>query len=131
MNDIKIDDFQNSVTESLIRNKSVIDILTKLSESNSRIERAVAKSVTSCGCISIDAHKQRIPDDTALEDVHKLLKNQINGHMCDNCLEVLEKEIGNHFYYLTALCDAFDIKMSDIMENEYDKITTLGKFSFH
>ncbi len=53
-------DFQNEVSKSLIRHKSILDIMTKLDEYNARINRAVAKSVTSCGCISIDAKKQNL-----------------------------------------------------------------------
>ena len=52
------DKFQEQVSELLIRHKSIIDIMTKLDEYTSRINRAVAKSVTTCGCISIHAEKQ-------------------------------------------------------------------------
>ncbi len=53
-------DFQNQVDEVLIRHKSVLDIITKLDEYTSRINRAVVKSVTSCGCIEIRAKKNKI-----------------------------------------------------------------------
>lgn len=49
MKDIIFDDFQNAVSESLLRHKSVLDILSKLNESEARIDRAVTKSVTNCG----------------------------------------------------------------------------------
>ena len=49
--DLNCDDFQNQVEEVLIRHKSILDIITKLDEYTSRINRAVVKSVTSCGCI--------------------------------------------------------------------------------
>lgn len=129
MKDMIVDDFQNAVSESLLRHKSIVDIITKLSESSSRINRAVAKSVTNCGCISIDAHKQEIPDGISLDEVSDLLKYQIEGTLCDNCREVLEEEIGTNLYYLASLCDALDLNLFDVLIKEYDKIRTLGKFS--
>lgn len=129
MNDIIVDDFQNFVGETLIRHKSIIDIMTKLSESSSRVNRAVAKSVTRCGCVSITAHKQRIPDDASLEDATNLLNTQIEGIPCENCQEVLRREIGTNIYYIAALCDALDLNLYDIILEQYDKIKTLGKFT--
>ena len=54
MKDIIFDSFQNDVSESLLRHKSILDVLTKYTESSSRINRAVAKAVTNCGCIEIN-----------------------------------------------------------------------------
>lgn len=131
MKDIVIDDFQNSVSESLIRHKSIIDIMTKLSEANSRVNRAVAKSVTNCGCIKICAEKQKLTEDASLEDVSTHLSYQVKGKICDNCRDVLENEIGMNLYYLAALCDASDMNLYDIFLKELDKMKTLGKFSLH
>jgi len=58
MKDIIFDNFQNDVNESLLRHKSILDIITKYSESSSRVNRALAKAVTKCGCIKISAKKQ-------------------------------------------------------------------------
>lgn len=129
MKDIKIDDFQNFVAESLIRHKSVLDIMTKSSESNTRINRAIAKSVSRCGCISISAHKQRIPEDASLEEASNMLSTQIEGKLCNNCQEVLREEIGANIYYLAALCDALGLNFYDIIVEQYDKIKTLGKYT--
>ena len=60
MKDIIFDEFQNSVNDSLLRHKSILDLITKYSESNSRVNRAIAKAVTNCGCIKINASKQKI-----------------------------------------------------------------------
>ncbi|EET85405.1 conserved hypothetical protein [Clostridium carboxidivorans P7] len=57
MKDVIFDDFQNAVDESLLRHKSILDIMTKLQESNARINRAIAKSITNCGCIKLTAEK--------------------------------------------------------------------------
>lgn len=129
MKDVILDDFQSSVSESLIRHKSIIDIMTKLGEANARVNRALAKSITNCGCIKVDAHKQRLPEDASLEDLPNFLSHQVKGDLCDNCREVLEEEIGSNLYYLAALCDSVDINLFDVILKEYNKVQTLGKFS--
>ena len=101
MKDIIFDSFQNDVSESLLRHKSILDILTKYTESSCRINRAVAKAVTNCGCIEINAKKQCLPnDDNSLEDLSNCLKTHLDGCLCDNCREVIEREIGNNLFYL-------------------------------
>lgn len=130
MKDIIFDDFQNAVNESLLRHKSILDILSKLNESEARINRAVSKSVTSCGCIKISAEKQESPEDIEIEALAKCLKTHVKGDLCENCREVLEREIGNNLFYLTSLCNVLDLNLYDILLKEYDKISTLGKYSF-
>ena len=94
MKDIIFDSFQNDVSESLLRHKSILDIITKYAESSCRINRAVAKSVTNCGCIEIKAKKQCLPnDDNSLEDLSTCLQTHLDGCLCDNCREVIEREI--------------------------------------
>ncbi|MBV7274485.1 DUF1573 domain-containing protein [Clostridium thailandense] len=133
MKDVIFDDFQNTVNDSLIRHKSILDIITKFQESNGRINRAVAKSITSCGCINVNAKKQQIPednDDINIESLKNCLKTHIDGNLCDNCREVIEREIGNNLFYLTSLCNILDLNLYDILIKEYDKINTLGKYTF-
>lgn len=129
MNDIVIDDFQRFVAESLIRHKSILDLITKSSESSSRVNRAIVKSVSRCGCISISANRQQIPGDASLEEIPDLLSNQIDGELCPNCRDVIKEEIGSNIYYIAAICDALDLNLYDIILQQYDKIKTLGKFS--
>lgn len=131
MKDIIFDSFQNDVNESLLRHKSILDILTKYTESSSRVNRAVAKSVTNCGCIEINAKKQCLPtEDNSLEDLSECLKVHMDGNLCENCREVIEREIGNNLFYLTSLCNVLDINLYDVLLKESDRITTLGKFTF-
>jgi len=131
MKDVIFDDFQNAVNESLLRHKSILDILSKLNESEARINRAVTKSVTNCGCIEINAYRQQLPeDDTSIESLSNCLKTHLDGSLCDNCREVLEREIGNNLFYLTSLCNVLDLNLYDILLKEYDKIDTLGKYTF-
>lgn len=130
MKDIIFDSFQNDVSESLLRHKSILDIMTKYTESSSRINRAVAKAVTNCGCIEITASKQPLPEeDNSLEDFYKCLKTHTDGCLCDNCREVIEREIGNNLFYLTSLCNLLNISLYDVLLKESDKINTLGNFS--
>ncbi len=130
MKDVIFDDFQNSVNDSLLRHKSILDILTKYSESNARVNRAIAKSITNCGCISVNAKKQKLPSDGIdIEGLRNCLKSHVNGELCDNCRDVIEREIGNNLFYLTSLCDLLDLNLYDILLKEYNKISTLGKYS--
>ncbi|ATD53913.1 DUF1573 domain-containing protein [Clostridium chauvoei] len=131
MKDIIFDNFQNDVDESLIRHKSILDIMTKYTESSARVNRAVAKSVTNCGCINISAKKQVTPSENdSLSEFSALLENHLNGTLCDNCREVVEREIGNNLFYLTSICNSLGLNLYDILLKEEDKINTLGKFSF-
>ena len=131
MKEIIFDSFQNEVNESLLRHKSILDILTKYTESSARINRAVIKAVTNCGCMEINASKQIIPkDDDSLNNLSNCFKTHIDGCLCENCREVVEREIGNNLFYLTSLCNTLDINLYDVLLKENDKINTLGKFSF-
>ena len=49
------DDFQDTVANCLIRHRSILDVLTKVQETSARVNRAVAKSVTNCGCLKVEA----------------------------------------------------------------------------
>ena len=130
MKDIIFDDFQNSVNDSLLRHKSVLDVLTKFSESNARVNRAVAKAVTNCGCLQIDAKKQPLSEESVIDNLGDCLNTHIKGELCANCREVIEREIGNNLFYLTSLCNTLDISLYDVLLKESDRINTLGKFSF-
>ena len=131
MKDVIVDNFQNDVDDSLLRHKSILDILTKYSESSARVNRAVAKAVTNCGCIKINADKQSFhQNQDSLENFYKPLDNHIKGNLCDTCREVIEREMGNNIFYLTSLCNALNISLYDIFIKEDNKINTLGKFNF-
>lgn len=129
MKDIIFDDFQNSVCNSLLRHKSILDIITKLQESQARINRAIAKSATSCGCIKINAEKQKIPNNYSIKEIQDLFDTQVDGKLCNKCKEKLEKEMGNNLFYIASLCNTLDLNLYDILIKEYNEITTLGKYS--
>lgn len=127
MKDIIFDDFQNSIEDSLLRHKSILDILSKYQDSQARISRAICKAVTNCGCIEINASKQNLND---LDDLKVALSNHLEGKLCDNCREIIEQELGNNIFYLTSLCATLDLNIFDIILKEYEKVKTFGKFNF-
>ena len=128
MKDIIFDNFQNDVNESLLRHRNILDIITKLTEANARVNRAVVKSVTTCGCIKISAKKQSSIDD--INELNPSLSNDIEGKLCKNCRDIIESEIGNNIFYLTSLCNCLDLNLYDILLKEEDKINILGKYTF-
>lgn len=133
MKDVIFDDFQNSVNESLLRHRTILDVMTKLTESEARINRAVAKSVTSCGCIQIQGKKQHInPEDDTLkiESLKSCTKSQLKGELCASCRDIIENEIGNNLFYVASLCNLLGLNLYDILLKEYSRIDTLGKYSF-
>ena len=130
MNDIIFDDFQDCVNNSLIRHKSILDIITKYSESTSKVNRAIIKAVTNCGCININAHKQNIDfSKSSIDDFSACMTTHLKGDLCENCRDVIEEELGNNLFYLMALCNTLDINLYDVLIKEYNKINTLGKFN--
>lgn len=123
-----LDQFQELVSETLIRHKSVLDVMSKFQEANARANRAVAKAVTSCGCVQINASKQEIPGDASLYDLHEHMDNHVSGVMCDHCRETLEAELGREMFYLAALCNAFGLNLHDVTLKEHQRVSALGVF---
>lgn len=121
-------DFQDQVSKFLVRHRSILDIMTKTQEYNSRINRALAKSITNCSCISMDAKKQDFNAESYDQIINKV-SNHLNGELCDSCKDVLEEEIGNYLFYLTAFCNTLDLNLHDILEKEYNRNETLGIFN--
>jgi len=120
--------FQDIVSEVLIRHRSVLDCLTKYQESTARVNRSVIKAVTDCGCVSICANKREYPARDSLKDCGKYMDSHLKGKMCEHCREVIAEELGKHLFYLTALCNTLDFKLEELFDNEYERINTLGHF---
>ncbi len=129
MKDLLYDHFQDSVGELLIRHKSILDVLTKFQESQSRVSRAVVKAVTSCGCIEIDSKKQNISEDVSLQELKNYMDTHLKGNLCSSCRDIIEKEMGNNLFYIAALCNVLDISMYDVLLKEYEKMNTLGIYN--
>ena len=127
----ELEDFQSFTNNILIRNKSILDQTTKLQDACTHLCRNISKSATTCGCISIDAHKQPYysPEALSLDDLKDLMETHVNGTLCPNCQELIEKEMGRILFYLSAIANTFDLSLSDILENEIKHTQLLGKYS--
>lgn len=123
------EDFQQAVSEALVRHRSVLDILSKFQETNARVNRAVIKSVTSCGCVKIKAEKPEIPEDVSFRELKQYMENHLSGFLCPHCQETIEKELGKNLFYITALCQSLGLDLGKVLTKECDKVTTLGIFN--
>lgn len=129
MKDTALDSFQYTVSELLIRNKSILDGMTKLGDSNSRINRTISKAVTQCGCIKVSAKKQEYPEDMEFDNINGVLDSHVEGHLCSSCRDLLEKDVGRHLFYLTSICNTLDLNLYDIIIKELDRLQMLGRYS--
>lgn len=131
MKDVIYDEFQNKVDEVLIRHANLLDILSKLSDSASKTNRAVVKSITNCGCVTLDVSKSNIPEDLSYEDLKKFKAEHLQGELCPVCREKIEEELGRLEFYIAALCNSLDVNLYDVLLKEYKKISTLGRYSLY
>lgn len=129
MKDLLCDQFQETVGETLIRHRSVLDVMAKLQDTTARTNRAVTKAVTTCGCVRITAEKQHFPADASLVEAREMLTHHVQGTLCEQCREIVEQEIGHSLFYLAALSNIFDLSLYDILLKEQKRITTLGVFT--
>lgn len=114
VNDILAEDFQITVDEYLKRNRNVLDCMSKYQTASARLSRAITKASTQCGCVAIEG---------------KPKTGGIEGALCDDCREVIENEMGDAVFYLTALCNALDINLYDVLLKEKKNLSLLGNFS--
>ncbi len=121
--------FQNEVSQSLVRHQSILDVLSKFQETNARTNRAIIKSVTTCGCIEISAHKPNIPEDVSFSELKQYMDDHIQGDLCDNCKEIIETELGKVMFYTTAICELLNLDFKDILDKELNRVKTLGIFN--
>jgi len=128
MNDKCCHNFQSAVDKYLIRHRSVLDVLSKHQEAAARVNRAFVKAVTECGCVSISAERQKIPPDAQYSELREYMSSHISGELCQNCREVLAKELGHNMFYLAALCNLSGLELRDIIHQEMNNIITLGVF---
>lgn len=124
-----LDNFQDQVNKLLIRHRSVLDVISKTQEATARINRSLTKAITECGCVEVVAKKQPYDTDKSLHENQSLLETHFSGPLCEHCKEVLTAEIGKSLFYLAALGNITDIKLSDAVRTETDKLKTLGVFN--
>lgn len=121
-------DFQSAVDEYLIRHRSVLDILTKYQEASARVNRAIAKAVTGCGCIQVSATRQVVPENITYSELRDHMSSHLIGEPCPQCQEIISKELGHSMFYLAALCNLTGISLHNVMQQEYKNVKTLGVF---
>ncbi|MDQ2084883.1 DUF1573 domain-containing protein [Herbivorax sp. ANBcel31] len=129
MKDMMVDQFQFTVGELLIRNKSILDLITKFQDSNARVNRGIVKSITQCGCVKVNAEKQVSFADADFDEVRNLMKTHLEGTLCENCRDYIEKDIGRNLFYLASICNTLDLNLYDIIIKELDRIKMLGKYN--
>ena len=121
--------FQEGVTQYLSRHRSILDVQSKLTEAAARVNRAIAKSVTACGCITVTAGKQTFPKTAEFHELGQFMSTHLSGEMCPRCREVVETEIGTTLFYLAALCSLIGLNLRDVLAKEYDRVTALGVYN--
>lgn len=129
MPDLQCQEFQQTVASFLLRHQSILDILSKSQEANSRVNRAVTKAVTACGCLKVCAEKQPLTQEASISDLKNLFSNHLQGTLCENCADIIMDEIGKSLFYYTALCNTLGLNLQEIMEKENKKLSTLGRFN--
>ncbi len=121
--------FQKVVDKFLVRHRSILDVISKSQESCARINRAIAKAVTNCGCLKVKAQKQKVPAQAKLAEAKRYMKSHLEGELCESCSEIIKTEVGTTLFYLAATCSLLGLDLKEIIEQEQERISTLGIFS--
>jgi hypothetical protein len=130
LKDLICDEFQNTVANLLIRHHSVLDVVSKLSEATCRVNRSVVKSVTDCGCVSIQAQKIQLPDNIeSINELKSYLDNHLRGQLCPQCEDVITSELGKLLFYTAALCNTLNINLYDVFIKEHKDAEALGVYN--
>jgi hypothetical protein len=129
MDSLTLKQFQDQVSELLLRHRSLLDVLSKFQQSNAAVNRSVIKSITECGCIQVNAAKQEYHPEMTMEEAKVTLGTHVEGHLCEHCMEILGTELGRNLFYMSALGNILDVNLEKVVENESKKCTTLGFFN--
>jgi hypothetical protein len=129
MSSLTLKQFQDQVSELLLRHRSLLDVLSKFQQSNAAVNRSVIKSITECGCIQVNAAKQSYDPELTLDEAKNVLGTHLQGQLCENCMEVLSTELGRNLFYMSALSNLLDVNLEDVVEKESKKCSTLGLFN--
>lgn len=121
--------FQEQVSGLLLRHRSLLDVLSKTQQTSASVNRSVIKSVTECGCISLQANKQPYQNELTLQETQELIQTHINGQLCEACVEAISDQLGKQLFYMSALCNLLGLDLEQIVEKESQKCSTLGLFN--
>ncbi|WP_341279803.1 DUF1573 domain-containing protein [Paenibacillus sp. FSL H8-0537] len=124
-----LDQFQQQVSELLLRHRSLLDVMSKFGQAGTSVNRAVTKAVTDCGCIELAARKQHYSDEPNLKSAKETLQSHLSGELCEHCRDVLKADLGRNLFYMTAMCNLLNIQLDEVIADEYDKCSTLGLFN--
>ena len=130
MADLLCREFQETVGKYLARHRSVLDVMSKLQEAGARTNRAVAKAVTSCGCVQVSAARQKVPDNSGYRDLVQHMQTHVKGTLCEGCRETLESEVGLQLLYLAGLCEVLKLDLGEVLQREHNRLSALGPFYF-
>ena len=117
-----LEEFQCMVEELLCRNGNLLDLITKLGMSNDKLCRAAAKAITQCGCVRFEVDRESTGKRSSKE------RSGICGELCDACREELEKEAGEHLFYLSGFLNAAGLDLYDVYLKEMNRQRMLGKY---
>lgn len=129
MSDLTLKQFQEQVSDLLLRHRSLLDVLSKTQQSSASVNRSVIKAITECGCINLQANKQPYPTELSLEEAKSFAQTHVNGHLCENCIDAISVQLGKNLFYMSAMANLLELNMDDILEKESQKCTTLGIFN--
>ena len=108
--DIIAEDFQLAVDSALLRNRGLLDNISKLETSSARLSRAITKAHTHCECIDMS-------------------EKQLRGALCEKCRNVIEQEMGDLLFYIAGLCNTLGLSIYDVMLKEKHALGLLQNFS--
>ncbi|KIL38404.1 hypothetical protein SD70_26790 [Gordoniibacillus kamchatkensis] len=129
MSSLTLKEFQDQVSELLLRHRSLLDVLSKFQQTGAAVNRAVVKSITECGCIELNAAKQAYSPDMTLEEAKSVLNTHMQGQLCEACREVIGAELGRNLFYMSALGNLLKLNLQETVEDESKKCSTLGLFT--
>ncbi|MCR8660746.1 DUF1573 domain-containing protein [Paenibacillus endoradicis] len=124
-----LDQFQDQVSQLLLRHRSVLDIMSKLDQTSAAVNRSVTKAITDCGCIELNASKQPFNELQSLDASQSTINNHLSGQLCEHCKEFVESSLGRNLFYLTALCTQLQLDLTEVVAAESTKCSTLGVFN--
>lgn len=129
MSTLSLEQFQQQVSELLLRHRSLLDVMTKYGQSGASVNRAISKAVTECGCVELHARKQRFGDELDLEQVKLKMEHHMSGGLCEHCKDAIRTELGRNLFYMSAMSNLLDIRLEEVIEQESKKCSTLGVFN--
>jgi hypothetical protein len=130
MSSLTLKEFQDQVSELLLRHRSLLDVLSKFQQTGAAVNRSVVKSITECGCIEVNAGKQGYTPEMTLEEAKQVLGTHMAGELCETCRDAIGAEIGRNLFYLSALGNLLKLDLQVTVEDESKKCSTLGLFNF-